>query len=129
MTTRLTNLIAILALLTAALSLGPQASAQNLGIRPLRFGNTSGWYYDNRDDNRDFPTNGFFPGDSTADPTTAWLGIAGVLAGNSRRSPLPYPSQVVLGPPPHATPCARRHRSYDPTTGTFLGRDGLRHRC
>ena len=129
MTTKLKNLTAILALLTAASNLGPQASAQDLGVRPLRFGGTSGWYYDNRDDSRDFPTNGFFPGDSTADPTTAWLGTAGVLAGNSYRSPLPYPSQVVLGPPAGAARCARRYRSYDPATGTFVGRDGLRHRC
>lgn len=25
--------------------------------------------------------------------------------------------------------CAARYRSYDPATGTFLGYDGLRHRC
>ncbi|AIQ93981.1 protein of unassigned function [Methylobacterium oryzae CBMB20] len=25
--------------------------------------------------------------------------------------------------------CARRFRSYDPQTGTYLGRDGRRHRC
>src|SRR5215831_14860561 len=25
--------------------------------------------------------------------------------------------------------CASRYRSYDPTTGTFLGYDGLRHPC
>jgi len=25
--------------------------------------------------------------------------------------------------------CARRYRSYDPTSGTFLGRDGRRHEC
>ena len=25
--------------------------------------------------------------------------------------------------------CARRYRSYDPGTGTFLGNDGLRHPC
>ena len=30
--------------------------AQDLGVRPLRYGNTSGWYYDNRDDDRDVPT-------------------------------------------------------------------------
>jgi len=25
--------------------------------------------------------------------------------------------------------CAQRFRSYDPSTGTYLGRDGQRHRC
>ena len=105
-----------------------QANAQDLGLRPLRYGNTSPWHYDNRDDERDFPTNGFFPGNFTADPSTAWLGIAGALAGNSYRSPLPYPSQVVIGPAPYQLPCVRL-RSYDPVSGTYLGRDGLRHRC
>src|SRR5262245_3394225 len=47
--------------------------AQDLGVRPLRYGNTSGWSYDNRDDDRDVPTNGFFPGNFTSDPSTAWL--------------------------------------------------------
>jgi hypothetical protein len=104
------------------------AQAQDLGVRPLRYGDTSPWHYDNRNDDRDFPTNGFFPGNFSADPSTSWLGIAGALAGNSERSPLPYPSQVVIGTPPAPLPCLRL-RSYDPATGTYLGRDGLRHRC
>ena len=73
------------------------AQAQDLGLRPLRYGYTSPWSYDNRDDHRDYPTNGFFPGNFTADPSTAWLGISGAFAGNSERSPYPYPSQVVIG--------------------------------
>ena len=104
------------------------AQAQDLGLRPLRYGDTSPWHYDNRNDDRDFPTNGFFPGNFSADPSTSWLGIAGALAGNSERSPLPYPSQVVIGTPRAPLPCLRL-RSYDPATGTYLGRDGLRHRC
>jgi hypothetical protein len=103
--------------------------AQDLGLRPLRYGNTSGWYYDNRDDDRDVPTNGFFPGNFTSDPSTAWLGAAGVIAGNSYRSPLPYPSQVVIGASANQSVCARRYRSYDPASGTYVGMDGLRHRC
>jgi BA14K-like protein len=113
----------------AALLGATTADAQDLGVRPLRYGNTSGWSYDNRDDDRDVPTNGFFPGNFTADPSTAWLGAAGVLAGNSYRSPLPYPSQVVIGPSPYQNSCAQRYRSYDPASGTYVGRDGLRHRC
>jgi hypothetical protein len=105
------------------------ATASQAQDRPLRYGNTSGWSYDNRDDPRDVPTNGFFPGNFTADPFSAWLGAAGVLAGNSYRSPVPYPSQVVIGPPAYQTDCARRHRTYEPASGTYVGRDGLRHRC
>jgi hypothetical protein len=104
------------------------AQAQDLGLRPLRHGNTSSWYYDNRDDHRDYPTNGFFPGNFSADPPTSWLGISGALAGNSERSVLPYPSQVVIGPAQYRPACLHL-RSYDPASGTYLGRDGLRHRC
>jgi hypothetical protein len=104
------------------------AQAQDLGLRPLRYGYTSPWSYDNRDDHRDYPTNGFFPGNFTADPSTAWLGISGALAGNSERSPYPYPSQVVIGAAPYQPTCLHA-RSYDPSTGTYLGRDGQRHRC
>src|SRR5262249_50764096 len=82
------------------------AQAQDLGLRPLRYGNTSPWHYDNRDDDRDYPTNGFFPGNFSANPSTSWLGIAGALAGNSERSVYPYPSQVVIGSSPYPG-CAR----------------------
>jgi hypothetical protein len=110
-----------------AMLLGVTAvEAQDLGLRPLRYGATSPWSYDNRDDHRDYPTNGFFPGNFTADPSTAWLGISGALAGNSERSVYPYPSQVVIGATP---PACVRLRGYDPASGTYLGRDGLRHRC
>jgi hypothetical protein len=122
------NIRTAIAAASLAISLAASAAqAQDLGLRPLRYGNTSPWPYDNRDDHRDYPTNGFFPGNFTADPTTAWLGIAGALAGNSERSVLPYPSQVVIGAR-HAPPCTRL-RSYDPASGTYIGRDGLSHRC
>jgi hypothetical protein len=112
-----------------AMSLAADAAqAQDLGLRPLRYGNTSPWHYDNRDDDRDYPTNGFFPGNFTADPSTAWLGISGAFAGNSERSVLPYPSQAVIGTVPAPLSCMRR-RSYEPASGTYLGRDGMRHRC
>ena len=117
------------AMLGAALLAAFSASAsraQDLGVRPLRYGHTSGWFYDNRDDSRDFPANGFFPGNFTADPASAWLGAAGALAGNSRRSPLPYPSQVVIGPRPAQAICGRSGRSRE---RTFVGSDGARHRC
>jgi BA14K-like protein len=105
------------------------ASALAGDYRVLRYGNTSGWYYDGRDENRDFRTNGFFPGNFAADPSSAWLGAAGLLGSNPWRSTLPYPSQVVIGSAHYSTYCARRYRSYDPASGTYAGRDGTRHPC
>jgi hypothetical protein len=118
----------MIAVAFAAMLVAPCVQAQDLGLRPLRYGNTSPWHYDNRDDDRDYPTNGFFPGNFTADPSTAWLGISGALAGNSERSALPYPSQVIVGPAPSSMQCMRL-RTYDAASGTYLGRDGQRHRC
>ena len=115
------------AALFAALSVSTGASrAEEFGARPLRYGNTSGWLYDNRDDDRDFTSNGFFPGNFSADPPSAWFGAAGAFAGNSYRSPAPYPSQVVVGQPASQGACVRSDHSGD---RTFVGRDGLRHRC
>jgi hypothetical protein len=105
------------------------SAAQAQDYRVLRYGNTSPWSFDGRDDDRDFASNGNFPGNFSAEPSTAWLGAAGVIACNSRRSPYPYPSQVVIGPPPQSTYCAQHYRSYDPSTGTYVGKDGLRRRC
>lgn len=120
-----TSRIAAVAL---ALLAATPALAQDLGLRPLRYGETSPWSYDGRDDHRDMPNNGFYPGNFTSDPSTAWLGAAGIFAGNSERSLLPYPSQVVIGVAPIQPFCAR-YRSYDPASRTYVGRDGLRHPC
>jgi hypothetical protein len=84
------------------------------------------WYYDGRDDGRDFPTNGFFPGDFAADPFSAAIGAAGLFGSTPYRS---YPSQFIDGSPSDQSYCARRYRSYDPASGTFIGYDGARHRC
>ena len=105
------------------------AVAQDYAARPLRYGYTSGWSFDARNDDRDFPTNGVFPGNLAANPPSASIGAAGFLESNPWRSAQAYPSQVVIGPAPYQAMCAQRHRSYDPASGTFLGRDGLRHRC
>jgi hypothetical protein len=44
----------------AVLASAPTATlAQDYGSRTVRFGNTSGWYFDGRDDFRDFPTTAF----------------------------------------------------------------------
>jgi hypothetical protein len=117
--------------ITAATTLACLAATPALaGDYPvLRYGNTSGWYYDGRDDDRDFPTNGFFPGNFAADRSSAWIGAAGLFGSNPWRSAVPYPSQVVIGSARDPSYCVRRFRSYDPVSGTFVGRDGVRHPC
>ena len=74
------------------------ASAQTFGERPIRYGNTSSFWYDGRGDDRDFPTNGAFPGNFAAVPSYAAIGAAGFLESNPRRSAIPYPSQTYFGP-------------------------------
>jgi len=99
----------VLAALLAAAVASP-AAAQDFGRPVLRYGHTSSfWFFDGRDDNRDFRNNGVFPGNFAGDPPSASIGIEGFLAGNSRRSPEPYPSQVVMTPP-QAPPCPHHHK-------------------
>jgi hypothetical protein len=81
----------ILACFTAA-----PVFAQDSGKLALRYGYTSGWYYDGRDDNRDYPTNGLFPGNFANNPVNAWIGAAGIFGSTPWRSATPYPSQVVI---------------------------------
>ena len=86
------------------------ASAQE---RPLRYGVTGGAYFDGRDDDRDFRTNGYFPGNFAADPFSAGFGANGLFGWTPWRSARPYPSQVVFGAPcrdcgPHRL---KRHRT------------------
>jgi BA14K-like protein len=107
----------------------PAFAGDFFGFRPLRYGDTSGWHFDARNDDRDVPTNGVFPGNFAASPPLASIGAAGFLESNSYRSPRPYPSQVYFGPVSDRSICARRYRSYDRASGTYLGKDGLRHPC
>jgi hypothetical protein len=76
------------------------------------------WYYDNRDDVRDFQANGVFPGDFAANPSGAWLGAASILgfksSGGSHFGPI-Y--------------CTRRYRSHNRAPGYFQGDDGVWYRC
>ena len=60
----------------------------------------SAWYYDGRDDGRDFQANGFFPGDFVANPAGAWLGAAGIFGstpsgGSHFGSDLLCPTSIV----------------------------------
>ena len=62
-----------------------------------RYGNgntASFFFYDNRDDQRDFPTNGAFPGNFAADPFFAGVGAAGWLGSNPQHQSQPYPSRT-----------------------------------
>jgi hypothetical protein len=72
------------------------ASAQTYGEgRRYNNGNTASFFfYDNRDDQRDLPTNGGFPGNFAADRVFAGVGGAGWLGSNPRHQPYPYPSQT-----------------------------------
>jgi hypothetical protein len=71
------------------------AFAQSYGEgRRYNNGNTASFFfYDNRDDQRDFRTNGGFPGNFAADPWFAGVGAAGWLGSNPQHQSAPYPSQ------------------------------------
>jgi BA14K-like protein len=101
---------------TFAQDAGPYGPA---GSRPFLRRDLSyhAWYYDGRDDNRDFPTNGFFPGDFAADPAHAAIGAAGLFGSTPD-----YRGYYRAG-------CARRYHSYNAATGYFVGYDGAPHRC
>ena len=101
------------ALMALAAGAPVSASAQIFNDRPVRYGVTSGFYYDGRGDNRDFPTNGVFPGNFAADPIDASIGgAAGFLEINPRRSPVPYPSRTYVAPMRDWAWC-QRHPVYD----------------
>jgi hypothetical protein len=89
----------ILVAAVMAIAATATASAQSFGERPVRYGNTSSFHFDGRNDHRDFPTNGYFPGDFAGDPFYAAIGAAGFLESNPRRSPVPYPSRTYFVPP------------------------------
>ena len=106
-----TNRLLLLAL--AALAAGSPASAQIFGEPQVRYGVTSSFHYDGRGDNRDFPTNGVFPGNFAADPIDASTGgAAGFLESNPRRSVVPYPSRTYVGPVRNLGYC-QRYPVYD----------------
>jgi hypothetical protein len=113
---------AILLLAFAATMSG--ASAQTYG-EGRRYGNgntASFFFYDNRDDQRDFPTNGVFPGNFATSPVWAGVGAAGWLGGNPQHQNAPYPSQSYTVNTRGTVTC--------PHTRIELGADGRRYvRC
>ena len=89
-----------LAMIVCVATLATYVSPGHAGVFrhcAIRYGCTSGWLYDDRDDDRDFPSNGVFPGNFAAQPYVAWIGAAGIAGTTPRRSVTPYPSQVVFG--------------------------------
>ncbi|WP_262032209.1 BA14K family protein [Microvirga sp. Mcv34] len=52
--------------------------------------------------------------------------IAGALANQAQAAPPAPPGTVD---PQMAAYCARKYRSYDPATGTFLATNGMRYVC
>jgi len=89
------GLAASMASMLLAAAVSAQVQAQVYGERPVRYGNTASFFfYDNRGDARDFPTNGVFPGNFAADPLFAGVGAAGWLGSNPQHQAMPYPSQT-----------------------------------
>ncbi|WP_018261242.1 BA14K family protein [Methylobacterium sp. WSM2598] len=57
-------------------------------------------------------------------------GVAGAIIGGAiAGSQVQAAPVVVQGGPEAVAACARRFRSYDPASGTYLGHDGVRHPC
>ncbi|MGY3482560.1 hypothetical protein ACVW1C_000443 [Bradyrhizobium sp. USDA 4011] len=108
----MTAIRALIACAAIALGTAPASAQNSAPQRPLRYGSTGGAYFDGRDDDRDFRSNGSFPGSFAADPFSAGFGAAGLFGSTPYHSARPYPSQVIFGAPcqdcrPHRT---RRHR-------------------
>jgi BA14K-like protein len=53
--------------------------------------------------------------------------IAGAIANQAQAQPAPRPPGTV--DPQVAAYCARKYRSYDPASGTFLAHNGMRYVC
>ena len=104
----------------------PALAGDFFGNPPLRYGNTSSWHFDARNDDRDFPNNGFFPGNFAANPWPASIGAAGFLESNPWRSAWPYPSQVYFIRSADGRACVTRHRSIERISS---GKSSLHHSC
>jgi BA14K-like protein len=120
-----TAVVTIFALWAASPALAQNiAAAASGGLQSnVRAGTLHDVWFDGRDDVRDFPNNGFFPGDFAADPVGAAIGAAGIFGSR------PVTNYYAPQPQPEQAWCAHRYRSYDWDSGTILGRDGLRRHC
>ena len=110
----------------------PDANCQNKGPnnpytgdyqrrQAYRTGSGLGW-------NNSWNNNsGFWPGDVAAGVAGAAAGTAGAIATAPFRGTRNDNSYAYMDD--NASYCAQRYRSYDPASGTYLGRDGRRHVC
>jgi hypothetical protein len=115
--TQLRTLIAAAALL-ASTSTGPALAQRAHEPFLQRDQPPTAWSYDGRDDNRDFQTNGFFPGDFAAHPADVMIGAAGIFG--AMPSGGSHFGQIY---------CNRRYRAHSPAPGYFQGDDGIWYRC
>ncbi len=90
--------------------------------RRTAYQNNNG-YWDNGWNNN----NGFWPGDVAAGVVGGAVGTAGAIATAPFRGTRNDNSYAYMDD--NASYCAQRYRSYDPASGTYLGRDGRRHVC
>jgi len=76
------------------------------------------WYFDGRDDARDFQNNGFYPGDFAAHPADVMIGAAGIFGAMPTGGS--HFGQIY---------CTPQFRAYNPRRGYFQGNDGIWYRC
>jgi hypothetical protein len=117
----------------------PNANCQNKGPnnpytgsyqRRTAYQNNNGYWDNGRNNNWNNSWNngwnenrGFWPGDVAAGAA----GAAGAIATAPFRGTRSDNSYAYMDD--NASYCAQRYRSYDPASGTYLGRDGRRHAC
>ena len=121
------KILAIIAIVLGSIGASPLLAQDRPNRQPFlqRMPSYTAWYYDGRDDPRDFPTNGFFPGDFAANPFGAAVSATGIFGFTPYRAAAQPVDELRFD----RTACARRYRSYDAASGSFVGYDGARHRC
>jgi hypothetical protein len=107
---------------------GPIGPGSDRGLEPSYNGgyyyrtDSNGYYYGG------YPRDDFWPGRSAGDAIGGAVGTAGAIAT--------APFRAIEGNNSYAFArraddgyCAPRYRSYDPASGTYMGRDGRRRFC
>lgn len=116
----------------------PNANCQNKGPNNPYTGDYQRRAYQNNNGYRDNSWNNnrnnswsdnrrFWPGDVAAGIVGGTAGAAGAVATAPFRGTRNDNSYAYMDD--NASYCAQRYRSYDPASGTYLGRDGRRHVC
>ena len=113
--------------------------AQEMGGRPIGPGSdrglepsyNSGYYYPsdyNGYHYGGYPRDEFWPGLAAGDAIGGAVGTAGAIATAPFRA-IEGNNSYALARRADDDYCAQRYRSYDPTSGTYMGRDGRRRLC